>query len=178
MQLKEAIALIEYDFGSLSSPQVWADLGCGRGIFTLALASLLPQGSIIHAMDVNKAAIDTIPNRFDNVTIKKWYDDFMKEKLPDHLDGILMANSFHFVKNKALFLTKVSAFLKPEHCYLIVEYDSNTANHWVPFPLSFHSLKQLFREAGYTSIEKLRERPSIYRNANIYSAFIKKLPNR
>jgi len=174
MQLKEAIALIECDIGSLSSHQVWADLGCGTGIFTLALASLLPQGSIIHAMDINKAAIDTIPNRFENVTIKKWHGNFMEDKLPDQLDGIRMANSFHFVKNKASFLTKASASLKKEHYYLIVEYDSDKANHWVPFPVSFHSLKQLFQEAGYTSIEKLREQPSIYRDANIYSASIKK----
>ncbi|TVL97093.1 MAG: methyltransferase type 11 [Candidatus Brocadia sp. WS118] len=174
MQLKESIALIEYDFGSLSSHRVWADLGCGTGLFTLALASLLPQGSIIHAMDINKAAIDTIPNRFENVVIKKWHGDFMEDKLPDQLDGVLMANSLHFVKNKNSFLTKASASLKQEHCYLIVEYNSDKANHWVPFPLSFHSLKQLFQEAGYTSIKKLWERPSIYRDANIYSALIKK----
>jgi ubiquinone/menaquinone biosynthesis C-methylase UbiE len=29
----------------------WADLGCGDGTFTLALAAILPRGSIIHAMD-------------------------------------------------------------------------------------------------------------------------------
>lgn len=174
MQLKDAIALIEYNFGSLSGHQVWADLGCGTGIFTLALASLLPQDSIIHAMDINKTAIDKIPNRFENVTIHKQHGDFMENKLPDQLDGILMANSFHFVKDKTSFITKASASLKQEHYYLIVEYDSDKFNRWVPFPVSFPSLEQLFQEAGYTSIEKLRERPSIYRDANIYSTFIKK----
>jgi precorrin-6B methylase 2 len=42
-------------------PQTWADLGCGAGAFTLALASLLPAGSTIHAMDRDRAALAQLP---------------------------------------------------------------------------------------------------------------------
>lgn len=172
MQLNNAIELIEYNFAA--APQVWADLGCGTGIFTRALARLLPPGSMIHAMDKNKSALEQIPDQFENVEIKKRHGDFIKEDLPNHLDGILMANSLHFVKDKISFLKNAVVYFKPEHYYLVVEYDSDAANYWVPFPVSFDSLKQLFQEAGYTLIKKLRERPSVYREANIYSGLIKK----
>jgi hypothetical protein len=46
--------------------------------------------------------------------------------------------------------------------FLIVEYDMNNANRWVPYPLSFRYLKQLFQKSGYCLIEKLREYPSVF----------------
>ncbi len=46
--------------------------------------------------------------------------------------------------------------------FLIVEYDMNNANRWVPYPVSFRYLKQLFQKSGYGLIEKLREYPSVF----------------
>ena len=36
-------------------PGTWADLGAGSGAFTLALADLLPPGSLIYAVDKDAA---------------------------------------------------------------------------------------------------------------------------
>jgi hypothetical protein len=58
--------------------------------------------------------------------------------------------------------------------FLIVEYDMNNANRWVPYPLHFRSLKQLFQKSGYGLIEKLREYPSVFQRARMYSATIRK----
>ena len=33
------------------SPKLWLDLGCGSGVFTLALAELLPSGSQVIGID-------------------------------------------------------------------------------------------------------------------------------
>ena len=46
--------------------------------------------------------------------------------------------------------------------FLIVEYDMNNANRWVPYPLSFRYLKQLFQKSGYGLIEKLREYRAVF----------------
>ena len=62
MQLSEAIELIQKINIPGNKPQVWADLGCGDGLFTRALATLLPEGSIIHAVDkVNTLSNKKIP---------------------------------------------------------------------------------------------------------------------
>src|SRR5262245_24580401 len=79
-------------------PMVWADLGCGDGTFTLALAELLISGSTIHAIDLDGSALRGIPPSHKSVRIIKHRGDFTKQPWPfAGLDGILMANSLHYV---------------------------------------------------------------------------------
>lgn len=173
MRLNEAIELIKNNFISGEDRQVWADLGCGTGTFTLALASLLPENSSIYAIDKSKIALNKIPIQFENIIIKKIEADFIKIELPDDLDGILMANSLHYIREKHLFIRKIMTHIKQEGCFLIVEYDTEVANPWIPFPVSFDSLKKLFKKEGYKP-EKLKDKPSLYRKEKIYSALIKR----
>jgi hypothetical protein len=53
-----------------------------------------------------------------------------------------------------------------------VEYDMEAANHWVPYPINFSSLKKLFHDVGFSFVEKINERPSVFNRANLYSAII------
>ncbi len=171
MNLKEAVNLLSY---SSNKKQRWADLGCGTGTFTLALAHQLKEGSVIYAVDTNQSSLNKIPDSFNKVKIIKHQIDFSKFELDEKLDGILMANSLHYVKDKAEFIKRMNKYLKDNGCFLIIEYDTEISNQWVPFPISFQTLKILFTEFGYSSITKLKEHPSIYRRANMYSAVIKK----
>lgn len=50
MNAADAIKLIEKGITG-DELQLWADLGCGSGTFTRALASLLPVGSKVLAVD-------------------------------------------------------------------------------------------------------------------------------
>ena len=104
--------------------------------------------------------------------IEKVHGNFIQTVLPQNLNGILMANSFHYVKDKNTFIKKIEKNLKLEGSFIIVEYDMDNSNPWVPYPLSFNSLKKFFEKFRYTSITKLNEHPSMYRRANIYSALI------
>jgi hypothetical protein len=56
--------------------------------------------------------------------------------------------------------------------FVIVEYDLDKANRWVPYPVSRVRLTSLFIEAGYSSIKMLCSRPSVYRRAPLYAALI------
>ncbi len=51
MTVQEATYLIRHDHNKSFAKDTWADLGCGSGIFTYALASLLKKGSTIYAID-------------------------------------------------------------------------------------------------------------------------------
>jgi len=172
MQLQEAIALIQNKTIQTNAQQEWADLGCGAGLFTHALANLLQAGSIIHAVDKN---IATFKKYSSQVMVKPMQLDFVTADIYlQALDGVLMANSLHYVKDKIALINKLSQITKTNAHLLIVEYDTDISNLWVPYPVSFSALQQLFSKAGYSTVSKLHEHPSLYNRAGIYSALISK----
>jgi ubiquinone/menaquinone biosynthesis C-methylase UbiE len=175
LELKQAISLLSTEYLNQSRKEVWADLGSGDGTFTLALTSLLQPGSIIHAVDRDKVALNKIPFDHKGSKIEKHTADFIKQDLDfEQLDGILMANSLHFVKDKSSFIQKAKKYMGKEGCFLLIEYDMNTPNQWVPYPVGFAALKELFLGSGFSLVEKLHEQPSRFGRANLYSAIVKK----
>src|ERR1700716_3772215 len=94
----------------------WADLGAGAGAFTLALAELLGPGAHITAVDKDVRAMREIPHemgkRFPGVVVELKAADFAKPIDLKDLDGIVMANSLHFVRNKQPVLESVRRMLK------------------------------------------------------------------
>ena len=174
MNQTDAIAMIQCPEIEASSARNWLDLGSGTGTFTLALASLLPPGSQIHAFDLNLSAMDGIPNVHGEVGIEKHHGDFISDPWPEQFDRLLMANALHFVKDKESFLSRVYGSLPPNGIFLLVEYDMDSPNAWVPYPFDFRSAKKAFRDTGFSSVRKLNERPSAYNRTMMYSACITK----
>jgi ubiquinone/menaquinone biosynthesis C-methylase UbiE len=172
MTLNDAILLIQNENITDVRKSVWADLGCGSGIFTFALASLLNEESIVYAIDKNISTFKINPS-VKKVFVKPIELDFENAVLPfKNIDGMLMANSLHFVKNKKMFLEKIKHYLNKNGRFLIVEYDIEIANRWVPYPISFLLLKEMFNDAGYSLVTKINERPSAFNTGNMYSALI------
>ena len=162
MQLKDAILLLQPAQLQVENRNRWADLGCGNGLFTTALAHVIDPGSIIYCIDSNQSSLKEIPDQYNEQVIEKVQADFVKDHLPfEKLDGILMANSLHFVKDKTVFLQKLNGYLQKDYCLIIVEYDTDKANKWVPYPLSFQSLSNLFMTTTKYKVTKLNEHSSI-----------------
>ena len=167
MRIDEALNLIKHEKLSSHNPAVWADLGCGSGTFTLALAEILTEESLIYAIDSNRNSLKQIPQKHDNVKIDKINADFTDFPLPQ-TDGIMLANSLHFIAEKEPFIKKI---IPHSGIFLIVEYETAFPNPYVPFPVEFSSLKDLFQGCKVSQIGK---RNSIYNNGKIYSAIIEK----
>ncbi|HRI61998.1 MAG TPA: methyltransferase domain-containing protein [Saprospiraceae bacterium] len=173
MELSEAIELIQNDPITRQSNALWADLGSGSGLFSFALAHLLQTGSVIYAVDKNPVNFGAWLQPV-GVHLRSLQLDFVAEPLPFHdLDGILLANSLHYVRDKPALIGKLSASMKPGGRFLVVEYDTDKpVPQWVPYPVSFPSLRRLFENAGYSSVQKLGERPSVFGRARMYAALI------
>jgi trans-aconitate methyltransferase len=173
LELKDAIDLIR--FSTNENVQTWADFGCGSGLFTKALASLLPHGSRIHAIDVDEKAIQKIPKEYNVVSIETSVMDFSLGVFPFHeIDGILMANSLHYVKAKEPLLNQMMNALKDNGCFLLVDYDMNKANQWVPYPLPIVAAEELFLKCKARSFQVLNKRKSVFGEQMMYAALVKK----
>lgn len=171
MELSTAIHLIEKGADRSNPSQVWFDLGSGEGLFSRALASLLDSSSTVFAIDRDPNALRRIPSTKGGASIQKVVADFVSQALPaEKVDGILMANSFHYVQDKSAFLKKTALHFKQHTTLLLVEYDTDTANPWVPYPLSFATLQDFCRQMNLPEPVKLHEQPSLFRRANMYAA--------
>ncbi len=161
MDQTQAVSLIQNAITS-DQPQQWADLGCGAGTFTLALNSILPACSQLTPIDKQT---QNLPNFFKA--------NFEKDDLPlSGLDGILMANSIHFIRDKTKLIKKLESYFSAKPTFLIVEYDITRFSPWVPYPLNYQKLQKLFTELGYSSLTKLAELPSRF-GGLMYSALIR-----
>lgn len=151
----------------------WADLGAGTGAFTLALADLIGPHGVIHAIDRDRAALAELRTAFVSAVpqaeLRARTADFTRRLDLADLDGVVMANSLHFVEDKGAVLTLVRSYLKHGGRLLLIEYDSDRGNPWVPHPLTFETWRHVANDAGFVETRKLATVPSRFLN-RIYSA--------
>jgi ubiquinone/menaquinone biosynthesis C-methylase UbiE len=151
----------------------WLELGSGEGAFTLALAELLGNGGTIHSIDTDRGALTAqhaaVRSRFPSVRLDQRTADFTRPLGFSGMDGVLMANSLHFVKAKAPVLAMVRGYLKPGGTFVLVEYDADRGNLWVPHPISFTTWLAVAPSAGFSGTRLLGRVPSRFLHA-IYAA--------
>lgn len=152
---------------------VWADLGAGEGAFTLALADLLGDRGQIIAVDKDRRALAEnarqLAMRFPNTPAEHRAADFSDPLDLPPLDGVVMANSLHFHKRKAPILDRVVGMLKPNGRLILVEYNVDSGNMWVPHPLSFETWRGLASAHGFEAARLLFVQPSRFLH-EIYAA--------
>jgi SAM-dependent methyltransferase len=149
---------------------VWADFGSGRGAFTLALAELLGPGSTLYSIDRDAGALREqarlVTGRFPGLVLHTLAADFTRPLAPPlpALDGLVMANALHFVPDhaQARVVQQLKAYLKPGGRWLLVEYNVDRGNGWVPHPLSYPTWAALARQCGFGQVRLLATRPSSF----------------
>ena len=171
---RDAVVMLAGSSLGILGPMMWADLGCGDGTFTVALADVLAPGSVIHAIDRDRAALKHIPSHHHDVRIHTHVGDFIEAWPFGRVDGILMANSLHYVANQEAFVRRCESRMTSPRRFLIVEYDTNKGNAWVPYPVSRTKLAELFR--GH-SFQSLGSRPSRYQRARLYAELLESAPD-
>ena len=171
MTTAEAINLIEAGQPSSTEPLTWADLGCGSGVFSRALASLLPVNSKITCIDQQQQ--DFKECVVNGVTLEFIRADFTQLDFGSlRYDGFLLANSLHFIQKKTFF-QYLRGQLKAGGTLLLVEYDSSRSNPWVPYPIPFAELVRLGQSVGFRQARKLGEHRSVYGPVNMYACELK-----
>ena len=160
--------------GGVPSPGgIWADFGSGTGAFTLALADLIGPAGVIYSIDRDAGALQeqarAMHARFPAQTVHYRPGDFLRALDLPPLDGIIMANALHFHRDKETVGRRARGYLKPGGRFILVEYNVDRGNPWVPFPLSFETWEVLARRIGFTETRLIARKPSRFLS-EFYSA--------
>lgn len=175
MDHADHVRLLEPAIPTPSPTAVWADIGAGDGAFTLALADLLGPAATIFAVDRDASALErnrrAVAASFPLTKLMTVSGDFRGDLPLPVLDGIVAANSLHFVPRgeQAHVIRRLAAQLKPAGTFVIVEYDADHGNPWVPDPFSARAWPALAGSAGLVNARELGRVPSRFLGA-IYSA--------
>jgi ubiquinone/menaquinone biosynthesis C-methylase UbiE len=171
MDHDEMVALIR---GGVPAPGgVWAELGAGTGNFTWALAELLGREGTIYALDRDARAIAAQRARLESappraVVIPRQADVARPLDLPP-LDGALLANLLHFIRDQEGLLRRLAGHLRPGGRLLVVEYDQALPAPWVPFPVSFARFATLAQAAGFAAPAQVGTRRSPSSGRGMYA---------
>jgi ubiquinone/menaquinone biosynthesis C-methylase UbiE len=145
---------------------VWADFGSGQGAFTLALADLLGPEGQIYSLDMDAGALRAqrvaMERRFPRLTVHYQVGDFTHKRDFPPLDGVIMANSLHFVREKEPVLRLIHSYLKDDGRLILVEYNTNRGNRWVPYPLAYPAWEDLAAQVGFAPTRLLHTVPSSF----------------
>jgi len=153
----------------------WLELGAGTGAFTLALADLVGGDADIVAIDRDPSALRSleasVERRFPRASLRTVVADFTRPLAvePASFDGLLMANSLHFVRDKEPVLRAAIDTLRPDGRLLLVEYGSDRGNPWVPWPIGYQSWTELAARVGLRGTRMTGEVPSRFLGS-IYAA--------
>ena len=177
MDLREAAALLA---GAVPpGPGVWIDVGAGTGTFTRALAARLGAGARVYAVDRDRRALASLAAKHgkDGVELVPVVGDFTTPLVLPGLnagsaDGMLFANSLHFVPEPDLVLTRLVPLLRAGGSVVIIEYNGRRPTRWVPYPIASDRLVDVLAKAGLEPPVMTAERPSAY-GGSLYVAVAK-----
>ena len=153
----------------------WADIGAGEGAFTLALADLLGPGARIVAVDRDRGALRTneaaVAARFPATQVTTLVADLEGPLDLPPLDGLVAANSLHYVPRarQVAAIRSLAAHLRPGAPFIVVEYDADRGNPWVPHPFSSRAWERLATAAGLEDTTEIGRVPSRFLGS-IYAA--------
>jgi ubiquinone/menaquinone biosynthesis C-methylase UbiE len=174
MKHEEAVALIADAVGGHDG--VWVDLGAGGGTFTRALAEVLGPTSRVYAIDRDAEAVTALSTwaseNAPHVTamaadLSRALD--LDALIGSPLDGILIANALHFIRDADVALERFVKAMQPTGRVVLIEYDRREASRWVPYPIPISRLPSLAAAAGLSPFTVTASRPSMYQGV-MYAA--------
>ncbi|HEX9414464.1 MAG TPA: class I SAM-dependent methyltransferase [Ktedonobacterales bacterium] len=153
--------------GIVAPGGVWADFGSGTGIFTRELYGLLGPTCELYSIDRNARDLEqqrrSFAQAFPTANVHFLHANFTQPMQLPPLDGIVMANALHYVPyaQQPDVLTSIVGYLRrPGGRLILVEYNAEVGNPWVPYPISSEAFTRLAAKVGLAVPAVLHTVPS------------------
>ena len=105
--------------------QTALDLGCGPGVFTLAMADMVGENGNVISVDVQDEMLQMVKRKSEKAGLRSRIELHKAEPekigVTEKVDFALAFYMVHEVPDKKRFLSEVSSILKPVGKFLIVE---------------------------------------------------------
>ncbi len=138
----------------VSEDDVVADVGCGKGNFTIPLGKLISKNKI-YALDVSEKMLDEVDKRamfseLNNIITIKTDDDNLKLE-SSSINFALLCDVIQEVQDKQVFLSEVSRILKVNGKLAFFNHLAVCEEHQIKEKdlISVDVAKELLSEAGF-----------------------------
>lgn len=145
-----------FDISSPKSDEVWADIGCGPGYFTLPLSKKVKK---VLAVDINQKMIDICKQRSERFSL--FNIEFIKSEsdiLPidsNLLDNILLVNVYHEFPDRSKTNLELERILKSNGKLFVIDWYSKQMDYGPPLEhrISEDILIKELKSAGFYLVE-------------------------
>lgn len=138
----------------VSKNETAADLGCGPGFFTLAMARLVGERGKIIAVDLQQEMLDLMLSRAKKANLASRIQPHLcksdRMEIEEPVDFALAFYMLHEVPDQSVFLREIHGFLKPKGRLLLVEPKFHVSSE------AFHKTTNIAEKTGFTPISQPR----------------------
>jgi len=139
----------------LKQGQVFADVGCGPGFFTLPAAELIGEKGKVYAIDTQQEMLEFLKKRNPPQCVHLLISGEENIPLKDaEADFALMAYVLHEVRDQTVFLIEVLRILKKNGILLVIDWKKLKEEKGPPIEerLTEEQAKGFLKKAGFTDI--------------------------
>jgi SAM-dependent methyltransferase len=147
---------------------MWADLGCGDGVFTQGLLEATGRGTRVTGLDRDPMALrrllDWAQSARLSENVSAVLGDFRRTLPLRGLSGLLIANGMHFVPDgtKEGVIRQLASAIVPGGQLILVEYNAGSGNPAVPHPLRSAGWVDVVQRAGLMRVSLAARTPSSF----------------
>ncbi len=149
----------------LGRAQVFVDIGCGPGFFTLPAARIVGKSGVAYAVDTEPLMLEELKKRRPPANVRCIVSNESSVPLSDNIaDFLLLAYVLHEAEVKSAFVLELKRLMKAGAKVVVLDWKKKKEAEGPPVEdrLTIKEVKALLKGAGFIRIKSKPFNPSHY----------------